>query len=229
MRPVRLYRSILTDKVVSARMDHSLLKDGLARVQREVDSVFDAVLPVPQDSRARLVDAMRYAAIGGGKRVRPLLLVSTAELFGVNRDAALRAACAVEAIHVYSLIHDDLPAMDDDDMRRGQPTLHKAFDEATAILVGDGLQTRAFELIATDESLSARQRVDLAELDEQLWRRLHLGAAGQHQVPAKPGESGFAGDLVDNANHAHPVFDVIRQQDRRWWGLAFVRVPGVGL
>ena len=77
---------------MSGGMDHSLLKEGLARVQREVDSVFDAILPIPNDSRARLVEAMRYATIGGGKRVRPLLLVSTAELFGVNRDAALRAA-----------------------------------------------------------------------------------------------------------------------------------------
>ncbi|MFZ9395903.1 MAG: polyprenyl synthetase family protein [Erythrobacter sp.] len=133
-------------------LDHSLLKQGLARVQEEVDSVFDALLPVPQDSRARLVDAMRYAAIGGGKRVRPLLLVSTAELFGVDRDRALRAACAVEAIHVYSLIHDDLPCMDDDDLRHGKPTLHKAFDEATAVLAGDSLHALAFEILADPET-----------------------------------------------------------------------------
>ncbi|QIG53045.1 polyprenyl synthetase family protein [Altererythrobacter sp. BO-6] len=132
--------------------DHSLLKDGLAQVQREVDSVFDALLPVPQDTRARLVEAMRYAAIGGGKRVRPLLLVSTAELFGVDRDRALRAACAVEAIHVYSLIHDDLPCMDDDDLRHGKPTLHKAFDEATAVLAGDSLHALAFEILADTET-----------------------------------------------------------------------------
>ena len=130
----------------------SLLQDGLARVQREVDSVFDAMLPVPQDSRARLVEAMRYAAIGGGKRVRPLLLVSTAELFGVDRDRALRAACAVEAIHVYSLIHDDLPCMDDDDLRHGKPTLHKAFDDATAVLAGDSLHALAFEILADPET-----------------------------------------------------------------------------
>ncbi|HSM54084.1 MAG TPA: farnesyl diphosphate synthase [Erythrobacter sp.] len=130
----------------------SLLQDGLARVQREVDSVFDAMLPVPPDSRARLVEAMRYAAIGGGKRVRPLLLVSTAELFGVDRDRALRAACAVEAIHVYSLIHDDLPCMDDDDLRHGKPTLHKAFDDATAVLAGDSLHALAFEILADPET-----------------------------------------------------------------------------
>lgn len=133
-------------------IDGDLLKDGLARIQREVDSVFDAALPTPPDSRARLVEAMRYAVIGGGKRVRPLLLVSTAEMFGVRRDAALRAGCAVEAIHAYSLIHDDLPCMDDDDLRHGKPTIHKAFDEATAVLAGDALHALAFELLAEDET-----------------------------------------------------------------------------
>ncbi len=133
-------------------IDFSLMKEALTRVQREIDSVFDAMLPVPQDSRARLVEAMRYATIGGGKRVRPLLLVSTAELFGVDRDRALRAACAIEAIHVYSLIHDDLPCMDDDDMRHGKPTLHKTFDEATAVLAGDALHALAFEILSDPET-----------------------------------------------------------------------------
>jgi farnesyl diphosphate synthase len=85
---------------------------------------------VPNDPRARLFEAMRHAAIGGGKRLRPLLTVAACELFHIDRDAALRVGCAIEAIHVYSLIHDDLPCMDDDDMRRGKPTVHKAFDEA---------------------------------------------------------------------------------------------------
>ncbi|WP_128892512.1 polyprenyl synthetase family protein [Erythrobacter sp. HKB08] len=126
----------------------SLLSAGLVRIQREVDTAFDMLLPVPDDSRSRLVEAMRYAAIGGGKRVRPLLLVSTAELYGVDRDAAVRAACAVEAIHVYSLIHDDLPCMDDDDLRHGKATVHKEFDEATAVLAGDSLHALAFEILA---------------------------------------------------------------------------------
>ncbi len=130
----------------------NLLAEGLKQVQREIDSVFDAFLPVPEDTRARLVEAMRYAAIGGGKRVRPLLLVSTAELFGVSRDAALRAGAAVEAIHVYSLIHDDLPCMDDDDLRHGKPTPHKVFDEATAVLAGDSLHALAFEILADPET-----------------------------------------------------------------------------
>jgi farnesyl diphosphate synthase len=127
-----------------------LLGNAIARVQAEIDSLFDALLPVPDDTSARLVEAMRYAAIGGGKRVRPLLVVSTAGLFGVARDAALRAGAAIEAIHVYSLIHDDLPCMDNDDLRHGKPTLHKVYDEATAVLAGDALHALAFEILADD-------------------------------------------------------------------------------
>lgn len=125
-----------------------LLQAALTRIQADVDAGFDALLPVPADSRARLVEAMRYAAIGGGKRVRPLLLTATAELFGVDREVAVRASLALEAIHVYSLIHDDLPCMDDDDLRHGKPTVHKAFDEATAVLAGDALHAFAFEVLA---------------------------------------------------------------------------------
>ncbi|XUU60313.1 polyprenyl synthetase family protein [Erythrobacter sp. HA6-11] len=135
-------------------IDNDLLSDGLKRVQREVDSVFDALLPLPTDTRLRLVEAMRYAVIGGGKRVRPLLVASTAELFGVSRDAAVRVGCAVEAIHVYSLIHDDLPCMDDDDLRHGKPTLHKVFDEATAVLAGDSLHALAFDILADEQTSS---------------------------------------------------------------------------
>ena len=124
------------------------LRDALAEVQGEVDRRFDALLPVPDDARAPLYRAMRHAAIGGGKRLRPLLVFATARLFEVSRDAAGRVATALEAIHVYSLIHDDLPAMDDDDLRHGKPTVHKAFDEATAILAGDCLHALAFEVLA---------------------------------------------------------------------------------
>ena len=125
-----------------------LLSGALARIAADVDSMFDAMLPVPDDARARLIEAMRYAAIGGGKRLRPLLLTATAELYGVDFSTALRAGVAIEAIHVYSLIHDDLPCMDDDDMRHGKPTVHRAFDEATAVLAGDALHAFAFEIIA---------------------------------------------------------------------------------
>jgi len=132
----------------------SLLADALGEIAADVDAVFDALLPVPEDARARLVEAMRYAAIGGGKRLRPLLLTATARLYGVDRDAAVRAGVAVEAIHVYSLIHDDLPCMDNDALRHGKPTLHLAFDEATAVLAGDALHAFAFEVLA-DPAVSA--------------------------------------------------------------------------
>ncbi len=128
------------------------LAEALSRIQREVDAAFTDFLPVPPDSRAPLVNAMRYAAIGGGKRIRPLLTVSTAGLFAVDREAAVRAGCAVEAIHVYSLVHDDLPCMDDDDLRHGKQTLHKAFDEATAVLAGDSLHALAFEILTMPET-----------------------------------------------------------------------------
>lgn len=143
----------------------SLLAEGLAAIAREIDAGFDQLLPVPQDARARLVEAMRYAAIGGGKRLRPLLLTATAEIYGVDREAAMRTAVAVEAIHVYSLIHDDLPCMDDDVLRRGRPTCHVEYDEPTALLVGDSLQTRAFEILA-GEALGdpARQLKMIAQL-----------------------------------------------------------------
>jgi farnesyl diphosphate synthase len=108
----------------------------------------DTPLPGETARPARFMDAMRYASLGGGKRLRPFLMVETARLFGAEGDGVLRAACALEMIHCYSLVHDDLPAMDDDDLRRGRPTTHKAYDEATAILVGDGLLTYAFDVTA---------------------------------------------------------------------------------
>ena len=126
------------------------LAAALKEIGAEIDDAFDALLPVPGDARARLYEAMRYAAIGGGKRMRPLLVVAGCALFGVGRDRALRAGLAVECIHVYSLIHDDLPCMDDDDLRRGKPTLHRAFDECTAILAGDSLHALAFEILADE-------------------------------------------------------------------------------
>ena len=124
------------------------LREPLERIARDIDASFDALLPVPEDARRRLIEAMRYAAIGGGKRLRPLLLVATAEMHAVTRAAAVRVATAIEAIHIYSLIHDDLPCMDDDDLRHSRPTVHKAFDEATAVLAGDSLHALAFEILS---------------------------------------------------------------------------------
>jgi farnesyl diphosphate synthase len=126
------------------------LEPALAQIGADIDRLFGALLAVPPDPRARLYEAMRYAAIGGGKRLRPLLVVAAASLFHVDRERALRVGLAVECIHVYSLIHDDLPSMDDDDLRRGKPTLHRAFDEATAILAGDSLHALAFEVLAEE-------------------------------------------------------------------------------
>lgn len=136
----------------------------LASVASEVEDVLVAIFdvatnpPVP----ARLLDAMRYAVLGGGKRLRPFLVVETARLLNGDEGTALRAGAAIELVHVYSLAHDDLPAMDDDDLRRGKPTLHLAFDEATAILAGDTLQTLAFETLADPAtSGDAAVRADL--------------------------------------------------------------------
>jgi farnesyl diphosphate synthase len=127
---------------------HTRLGEAMAAVSADIDTRFDRLLHVPDDPRADLYRAMRHAAIGGGKRLRPLLVCATADLFGVSRECSGEVATAVEAIHVYSLIHDDLPAMDDDDVRRGKPTVHKAYDEATAILAGDCLHALAFEVLA---------------------------------------------------------------------------------
>src|SRR5437763_7532365 len=119
--------------------------EGLLRATAaDIDAVLDRLLP----DRDALAAAMRYALLGGGKRLRPFLLAESARLFDVPRDRSLRAGAALECVHCYSLIHDDLPAMDDDDLRRGKPTVHKAFDEATAILAGDALQTLAFEILS---------------------------------------------------------------------------------
>ncbi|HEX6071851.1 MAG TPA: farnesyl diphosphate synthase [Sphingomicrobium sp.] len=124
------------------------LDSEAARVSAEVDRFFAQTLPSTGDGRDRLYEAMRHAAIGGGKRLRPLLTIAASKLFAIGRERALRAGCAIEAIHVYSLIHDDLPCMDDADLRRGKPTLHKAFGEAEAVLAGDSLHALAFEILA---------------------------------------------------------------------------------
>jgi farnesyl diphosphate synthase len=119
-----------------------------SRVARDIDRLFGQLLPVVSDGRERLFEAMRHAAIGGGKRLRPLLTIGASRLFAIDRERALRVGAAIEAIHVYSLIHDDLPCMDDADLRRGRATVHKAFGEAVAVLAGDSLHALAFEILA---------------------------------------------------------------------------------
>ncbi len=132
----------------------SPLRTALAQAAAEIDATLDHVLPPAEGPEAPLLEAMRYAVIGGGKRLRGFLVLEGARQFGVSRQAALRVAAAIEMLHAYSLVHDDLPAMDDDDLRRGKPTVHKAFDEATAIIAGDALQTMAFGVLADEETHS---------------------------------------------------------------------------
>jgi len=122
----------------------------MAAYRERIERVLDACLALPDPGTARLREAMRYSALGGGKRLRPLLVYVTGESLGAPLEQLDAPAAAVELIHVYSLVHDDLPAMDDDDLRRGRPTCHRAYDEATAILVGDALQALAFSVLATD-------------------------------------------------------------------------------
>jgi len=110
-----------------------------------------ANLPTPEGLQSRVVDAMRYAALGGGKRLRPFFVAATARMLGYDNQGIWLTASALECLHVYSLVHDDLPCMDDDDVRRGKPTVHKAFDEATAVLAGDALLTHAFDLLSRED------------------------------------------------------------------------------
>ena len=126
----------------------SNLSAAMSDAVKAVGDALDRLLPKSDFPEHKLFDAMRYGALGGGKRLRPFLLLSAARIFGVADECALRAAAAVECIHCYSLVHDDLPAMDNSDLRRGQPTVHKKFDDATAILAGDALLTLAFEIAA---------------------------------------------------------------------------------
>ncbi|MCC6716553.1 MAG: polyprenyl synthetase family protein [Acetobacteraceae bacterium] len=140
------------------------LDPALRRIAAEVEAALGDLLPTVEGGEARLCEAMRYATLGGGKRMRAFLVMETAALFSVDRHCAARVAAAVEMIHAYSLIHDDLPAMDDDDMRRGKPSCHRAFDEATAILAGDALQARAFEVLAEPDTHSnAEARIELVQ------------------------------------------------------------------
>ena len=168
------------------------LQTALRQVSAEIDRQFDRLLAIPGDPREGLYRAMRHAAISGGKRLRPLLVFATAQLFGVDKDCAARVATALESIHVYSLIHDDLPAMDDDDVRRGKPTVHRAFTEATAILVGDCLHALAFEILA-DEATHPDPFV-----------RIELVACLAHSA----GPSGMAGGQMMDLEAEKASFDL---------------------
>ena len=145
----------------------------------------------PYAAPERLAEAMRYGALNGGKRLRPLLVAETAGVFGVPHDAAMPAAVAVELIHCFSLVHDDLPAMDDDDLRRGKPTVHKAFDEATAILAGDALHSHAFAILA-GEKTHADPAVRMGLISELATATGAGGMAGGQQLDLEGEQGGFS-------------------------------------
>ena len=126
--------------------------DRVAEVADLVTVALDELLPRADGPEARLTEAMRYAALGPGKRLRPFFALEAARLFDLEERPVLRAACALECVHAYSLVHDDLPCMDDDDVRRGRPTVHRAYDEATAVLAGDALQTAAFDILLHEDT-----------------------------------------------------------------------------
>jgi len=177
-------------------------KEDLERVGRLVEARLEALLgggtagqAGAEPAGSDLAEAMRYAVLGGGKRLRPFLLMQSARLFGVGEEASLDAACALECIHCYSLVHDDLPAMDDDDMRRGRPTVHKAYDEATAILVGDGLLTIAFEIMSapsTNPDPAIRSELVLHLARASGWHGMVLGQALDLTI----GQAGFGKEDV---------------------------------
>lgn len=169
----------------------SNLKTYLAACQNRVERALDARLPGEDVVPTLLHQALRYTVLDGGKRTRPLLTYATGVALGLPEDQLDAQACAVEFIHVYSLIHDDLPAMDNDDLRRGKPTCHKAFDEATAILAGDALQAMAFELLASDSSIKvgAEQRVKMI----------------QHLAKASGSQGMVGGQAIDLASVGHKL------------------------
>jgi len=176
----------------------ALIARRAAATAAALDRAFDTLLAVPQDPRARLYEAMRHAAMDGGKRLRPLLVEATCDLFNIAPEAALRVGLAVECIHVYSLVHDDLPAMDDDDLRRGKPTVHKAFDEATAILAGDCLHDLAFEILA-DPATHADPFVRIELVSALAVSSGPAGMAGGQMMDLeadRPGEEGGRFDLA---------------------------------
>lgn len=180
----------------------------LKTCQTQVDQQLQQVLELPQSRCPKLRDAMRYATLNGGKRFRPVLIYATCEALGAPHDHAHLAACAVELVHSYSLVHDDLPAMDDDDLRRGQPTCHIQFDEATAILAGDALQSLAFEVLALHPAPHLNERDRLRLIQELATASGTLGmAAGQSLDLEAAGEALGLTDL--ETIHAHKTGKLI--------------------
>lgn len=181
--------------------------DYLSLCQQRINAYLGTQLNTPQPRLERLYSAMRYSVVNGGKRVRPLLAYASCEALGGRPQQADPAAAAVELIHAYSLIHDDLPAMDDDDLRRGQPTCHRAFDEATAILAGDALQAMAFELLAGAGDWQPATRLQMVQL-------LGRAAGPQGMVGGQAIDLGAVGEQLDlttlESMHRHKTGALIR-------------------
>jgi len=192
-----------------SQTNNTALSDLLEQYRHRVEHVLDQWLPAAATHPSRLHDAMRYAVFGGGKRIRPILVYATGEALSVPLEQLDAAACAVELIHAYSLVHDDLPAMDDDDLRRGKPTCHKAYDEATAILVGDALQTLAFHVLAhapLDQAEPAARLRMIGTLSQAAGSRGMVG--GQAIDLAAVGQELDAAQLEDM--HIHKTGALIR-------------------
>src|SRR5436189_2254018 len=149
--------------MIPVRRNSDNAREFLASCRVPIDSQLDLLIPKESDEPQRVHEAIRWSVFAGGKRFRPALLLAVGQTFGASADQLVRTACALEMIHTYSLIHDDLPSMDDDDLRRGRATCHVKFDEATAILAGDALQTLAFRTIAQDDRLTPDLRVKLID------------------------------------------------------------------
>src|SRR6201996_2860352 len=182
-----------------ASQPHDALLGAMSRSAKAVEAVLEQVLPKPHGLHARVHEAMRYATFAGGKRLRPFLVLNSARLFNVDPAQAARAAAAIEVLHTYSLVHDDLPCMDDDDLRRGRPTTHIAFDEMTAVLAGDALLTFAFEILANPATS------DSGDVRAQLCLRL-AEAAGSNGM--------IGGQMIDMqaANNAFGADEIILLQ-----------------
>ena len=185
---------------ISRPNTHAGFLQAMAESAKVVEAALEQVLPPPHGLHARIHEAMRYATFAGGKRLRPFLVMHSAAMFGVAPEHAARAAAAIEVLHTYSLVHDDMPCMDDDDLRRGRPTTHKAFDEATAVLAGDALLTIAFEILAdaaTHPSADVRLKL-IARLAEASGSN---GMIGGQMIDMRAPESSFGVDEIMLLQH----------------------------
>ncbi len=185
------------------------LNTFMTQSRQQVDAALENWLPASNQQPQRLHEAMRYSVFNGGKRVRPFLVYATGHALGIPMSALDGAACAVELIHAYSLVHDDLPAMDDDDLRRGQPTCHIAFDEATAILVGDALQTLAFQIIIKDSKLTSSATNKLKILDTLAYASGSMGMVGGQAIDLDAVGQQLSLEELENM-HLHKTGALIR-------------------